>query len=107
MVAMGRVECKWDGRAVCGIKLIFVKHFESMGRNSGPVRDPIFLEVLPGITEKPAADIRGGEAGVVKLEGILQRQVGMREDFVDDNVRERQIIALGRGSRRGETDEVR
>ena len=55
----------------------------------GPVGDAVLLVVVAVVAEIPAADVDRGGRGIVKLDRIHKRRIGVRQYFVDDDAAHR------------------
>src|SRR6185503_21123831 len=71
------------------------------------VRNAVALQITRAIAQKPTSDIHVGSGWIIQLDRILQRWVGVRENFVNNDTGNRQVIRVtGRGRSR-EIDNVR
>ncbi len=77
-----------------------------MRGNSGAIRDAVLLQIILRVAYKPAADVQAGGSWIVKLDGVLKRQVGVRQHFIDHGICERQVIAFAGRGRDSETDQI-
>ena len=70
------------------VELAFVKGDVAARRDDGVGRDAVFRGLVVVVGEEPAADGRRAGGGIVKLDGVALRRVGMGEGLVDDHGRE-------------------
>ena len=96
LIALGRVQRERDTQ-IHVVELDFVKHPEAKRGQRCIRRDLELARHIMSIAQPPAADIDGLTRGVAEFDGIFERQVGMRENFVHDHVGQRQKVAVLRG----------
>ena len=71
-----------------GIEVGFIEGDVSTGRNHAGHRDPEFLRSRPTIGEVPMTDVDRRRVGVMEFDRIHGRQIGMRQDLVDQDDRD-------------------
>ena len=83
-------------------EIALVNHHVAARCEDRGVGDDVVRRGVKRIPQPPAAKVHRRLAGVVQLDGVLERRVGMRQHLVDDDVREGQIVAAAR--RRGDRE---
>ena len=83
---MRRIERKRNGRTAGRVELIFIEHLERAGGDDRAVRNAVLLQIIRRVADVPTTNVHVAAARIVKLNGVLQRRVGVAEHFVDDDI---------------------
>ncbi len=79
-------------------EIFLVKNMEPARRNDCVGGELVVPGVVPPIAHPPVAHVHRVGGDVLELDGVLQRRVGVAEQFVDDDLGDRAEIGLpGRG----------
>src|SRR5439155_6282077 len=91
-VAMG-TERKARRHSRCvGIKLIFVKDGKSPCGDDCAIRDAEAARIVLVIANIPATEVDGTRSGILQLNCVLERQIGVGQHFAYDYIRKRQQV---------------
>ena len=94
VVTMGGVEREVVRRERHVVELGFVKHLEAAGRKRDGIGDGILLQVRLLVAQEPAGEAHACGVGVQNFNRVLQRRVGVRQQFVDHHVGQRQPVRI-------------
>ena len=76
----------------------FVEHAEAAVVQGWPSRNQIFFPVVPLVAQPPPTDVHRRVTEVLKLNGIFQRKIRVREQFVHVEIREKEEIGVAGGT---------
>ena len=108
LIPMGRIQPEERRPAAeVWIELIFVKHDEPAGLQHRAIGNAEAFGIRAPVAQIPARNIHRHPRRVVQLNGVLERQICVREHLVDDDILQRQQIAAPWRGRAREPDNVR
>ena len=67
-----------------------------MGGEHRAGRDLVFHRGALRVAQPPAAEVHRLGCEIMQFDGVLERRVGVREDFVDDDAVEGQVVGVAR-----------
>ena len=107
LVALRRAERKALAATRLRIELILVEDRETARREHGAVRNAELPQIIPAVTQEPAADVDLLGREILQLDRVLQRQIRMGQRLAQRHAKQGAVVGFAR--RRGirETHDVR